>query len=166
MLAIAEPVTMDQGVRDQYSNIDFNEYHYDTFHHLPYSTFESNPLILGAAIDPMTNAYMKVLAFQNGIDQPPSTIASSVSAPSIPSASSSNVGSPYSGPIHTMPQQDSWATQQHLELAMDPTIINGDGFGYDLATTDFEPELKFELQDKSAGVGMSPTHSSASHVVH
>src|SRR5689334_17496814 len=73
-----------------------------SFHPLPYSIFD-NPAMFATA--PTQSLKQEMHHFQ---DLPPALIPSGSSAQSIPSASSSTVGSPYSGPSHTISSQDAY----------------------------------------------------------
>ena len=68
----------------------------------------------------------------------PPALISTASNPSIPSASSSTVGSPYSGPVN-MVAQDEYNTAMSHGLGVFPTIVGQDGF--DFANSGFETEL-------------------------
>lgn len=80
---------------------------------------------------------------------PPSAF-SSASGRSLPSASSSTVGSPYSGHSHLALPQDSWmGSAETLDLA--PTIVNPDSFAPEFVGATLEPDFSFGAHDKLPG---------------
>ncbi|RMZ90780.1 hypothetical protein DV736_g1987, partial [Chaetothyriales sp. CBS 134916] len=111
-------------------------------HHLPFSYYDSQSMI--ATVPPPSSTPQRArthsaqsLPFSHPAEMPPALI-STASNPSIPSASSSTVGSPYSGPIH-MPTHDEYNAAMSQSLGAIPTIVNQDAF--DFSSSGFEPEL-------------------------
>lgn len=129
---------------DMYESVDAMS----NFHTLPYSYFE-NPTMFTTTTAPMQSVKPEMHQFQ---DLPPALISSG-SAPSIPSASSSTVGSPYSGPSHTISSQDGYDhTGSSYGLGVLPTIVNHDTFSHDMMGNSMEAELAFEkLPDSFVG---------------
>ncbi|KIW23149.1 uncharacterized protein PV07_11371 [Cladophialophora immunda] len=112
------------------------------FHPLPYSFFD-NPSMFATA--PMQSLKQEMPPFQ---DLPPALISSG-SAASIPSASSSTVGSPYSGPSHTVSSQDGFdRTASSFGLGVMPAIVNHEAFSQDILGTSMEAELSLGSHEK------------------
>lgn len=76
----------------------------------------------------------------------PSCALSTTSAGSVPSASSSSVGSPYSGHIHNVTFPDSWP-ETHMGLGLGPAVMSGDGVFGDFGQAGMEAEM-FYAGDK------------------
>ncbi|RMZ81174.1 hypothetical protein DV737_g2651, partial [Chaetothyriales sp. CBS 132003] len=111
-------------------------------HHLPFSYYESQSMIATAPAQSSTPQRARThsaqsLPFSHPAEMPPALI-STASNPSIPSASSSTVGSPYSGPVH-MPTHDEYNAAMSHSIGAMPTIVNQDAF--DFSSSGFEPEL-------------------------
>ncbi|EXJ57056.1 hypothetical protein A1O7_07400 [Cladophialophora yegresii CBS 114405] len=114
----------------------------NNFHPLPYSFFE-NPSMFATA--PMHSIKQEMHQFQ---DLPPALISSG-SAPSIPSASSSTVGSPYSGPAHMVPSQDGYDhAVASYGLGVMPAIVNHEAFSQDFLGNAMEAELSLSSHEK------------------
>ena len=112
------------------------------FHPLPYSFFE-NPSMFATA--PMHSIKPEMHQFQ---DLPPALVSSG-SAPSIPSASSSTAGSPYSGPSHTFPSQGGYDhTGSSYGLGVMPAIVNQEVFSHDILGSSMESELSLSSHEK------------------
>lgn len=112
------------------------------FHPLPYSFFEHPSMFTTAPMQPIKQ---ELHQFQ---DLPPSLVSSG-SARSVPSASSSTVGSPYSGPSHSIPSQDAYDhTGSSFGLGVMPTIINHDAFSHDLMGSSMESEMSLSSLEK------------------
>ena len=148
----ADPVSMDQGVHDPYSGMAFNGYgSYDSnssFSSLPYGYIDAQSLSTESSQpqgDDLSHPYMK--APYSSAENPPSTL-STASGPSVPSATSSTVGSPYSGPVHTLSYQDVWSTS-HQGLGVDPAIIPNDNYNYGFGTAEFESDIKYAMHNKA-----------------
>lgn len=127
------------------------------FHPLPYSYFE-NPSIFTTA--PIQSIKQEM----HQLHELPPALISSGSAPSIPSASSSTVGSPYSGPSHTISSQDGYDhSGVAYGLGVMPTIVNHDVFSQDLLGASMETELSLTGHDKLSDsfVGESSNLSSS-----
>ncbi|KAK4940138.1 hypothetical protein LTR10_019673 [Elasticomyces elasticus] len=108
------------------------------FHPLPYSYLE-NPSMFTTA--PMPSMKQDIQQFH---ELPPALISSG-SVPSIPSAPSSTVGSPYSGPSHTISSQDGFEHNgAQYGLGMMPTIVNNDAFSHDMMGSCMESELSLD----------------------
>ena len=76
---------------------------------------------------------------------PPSSL-STASGPSVPSASSSTIGSPYSGQ-HSICYPEAWGPSNN-GLGIGPAIVSHDGYLHDVEGYDLEPELSFTITDK------------------
>jgi hypothetical protein len=114
----------------------------NNFHPLPYSFFE-NPSMFATA--PMHSIKQEMHQFH---DLPPALISSG-SAASIPSASSSTVGSPYSGPAHMIPSQDGYDhAAASYGLGVMPAIVNHETFSQDILGTAMEAELSLASHEK------------------
>src|SRR5271163_2496609 len=117
---------------DSYSGLDMNAYasmdSSASFSSLPFSYYESQTLFVEAPQDHLKYGMQRSTssngsakqASQYSSELPPSLL-SSASGPSVHSASSSTVGSPYSGHSHAISNQDSWMSNQGLGL--NPTIV-------------------------------------------
>ncbi|KIW23150.1 hypothetical protein, variant [Cladophialophora immunda] len=129
------------------------------FHPLPYSFFD-NPSMFATA--PMQSLKQEMPPFQ---DLPPALISSG-SAASIPSASSSTVGSPYSGPSHTVSSQDGFdRTASSFGLGVMPAIVNHEAFSQDILGTSMEAELSLGSHEKLPDSFVDPSliHASRSY---
>ncbi|OCT49252.1 putative C2H2 finger domain protein [Cladophialophora carrionii] len=123
---------------DMYESADT----WNKFHPLPYSFFE-NPSMFATA--PMHSIKQEMHQFQ---DLPPALISSG-SAPSIPSASSSTVGSPYSGPAHVIASQDGYDhAVASYGLGVMPAIVNHEAFAQDILGNAMEAELSLSSHEK------------------
>ncbi|KIX01562.1 uncharacterized protein Z518_09288 [Rhinocladiella mackenziei CBS 650.93] len=112
------------------------------FHPLPYS-FLDNPSMFANAPIPSLKQEMHQLH-----ELPPALISSG-HAPSIPSASSSTVGSPYSGPSHTISSQDGYDHHgASYGLGVMPTIVNPETFSQDMLNASMESELSMASHEK------------------
>ena len=157
----ADPVSMDQGVNDPYSGMAFNGYgSYDStssFSSLPYGYIDAQSLSTESTQpsgDDVSHPYMKP-AFSSA-EHPPSTL-STASGPSVPSATSSTVGSPYSGPVHTLSYQDVWSTA-HQGLGVDPAIIPNDNYNYDYGAAEFESDIKYATHNNATEDFVGESH--------
>ncbi|KAL2444628.1 hypothetical protein ABEF95_017126 [Exophiala dermatitidis] len=115
------------------------------FHPLPYPFFENSTLFPSA---PMQTT--KDDMFQ--IRELPPSLVSSDSIPSIASASSSTMGSPYSEPLHTFSSQDGYDHGSSYGLGAMPCIVHQESFQQDLLGESMEAELSLgsdrNLDDK------------------
>ena len=112
------------------------------FHPLPYSFFE-NPSMFATA--PMQAIKQEMHQYQ---DLPPA-LMSSGSAPSIASACSSTVGSPYSGPSHTISSQDGYDhVGSSYGLGVMPAIVNHEAFTQDILGNTVDAELSLSSHEK------------------
>lgn len=120
-------------------NMNFN------FHALPYSYFE-NPSMFATA--PQSLKHEMSL-----IHEMPPALISSGSVPSIPSASSSTVGSPYSGPSHTISSQESFDNPgATYGLGLMPAIAHHDSFSQELMGASMEADFALDkLPDSYVG---------------
>lgn len=144
---------LDKTIQPPYPGLDMEMPYgsYDSipgFHPLPFSYFE-NPTMFASApaqsMKPQISRSQSQNSFnqyqQQSTEMPPALISSASNA-SIPSASSSTVGSPYSGPINTSQAQDTYVDDALSHgLGLLPTIVNQDGFRQDFAGSGFESEL-------------------------
>ncbi|RMZ76162.1 hypothetical protein DV738_g5108, partial [Chaetothyriales sp. CBS 135597] len=114
-------------------------------HHIPFSYYDIQSIIATAPAPSTTTSSpqrartysAQSLPFSHPTEVPPALI-SAASNPSIPSASSSTVGSPCSGPLH-MPTHDEYKAAMSQSLGPVPTIVNQDSF--DLPSSVFEPDF-------------------------
>jgi hypothetical protein len=113
------------------------------FHPMPYSFFE-NPSMFATA--PMQAIKQEMHHFQ---ELPPALVSSSGSAHSIPSASSSTVGSPYTGPSHAIMMQDGYDhSAASFGLGVMPTIVNPEVFSQDILGNAIDAELSLSGHEK------------------
>ena len=105
-----------------------------TYASLPYSYWENSALFVEAPLEDTkydlnrsissTGSFHHIPHIQ--ADHPLSLI-SSTSGPSLPSASSSTVGSPHSGHSHPVSAPESWISAGHFSA--NPVIVNHEDFG-------------------------------------
>lgn len=90
------------------------------------------------------------------------SVLSTASGPSVPSASSSAVGSPYLGHAHAMPYQETW-TDMNAGLGLGgPAILSHEGYGTDFVSSGLDHEVIFPPDKLGANfVGEYPQISSA-----
>jgi hypothetical protein len=106
-----------------------------------YSYFDNPPMF--------ATAPMPIKQELHQLHEMPPALVSSASAPSIASASSSTVGSPYSGPSHTISSQDGYDHNgTSYGLGVMPTIVNHEAFSQDILGHSMESELSFHGHDK------------------
>lgn len=123
-----------------------------TFASLPFSYYENPSLFVEApqkTFDYETRSSSSHSShLQTSNDFPPSLL-SSASGPSIPSASSSTIGSPYSAHAQTVSTQDTW--NSHHGLGFDPAIVNHEVFPSEYMGVGIDSELSFATNDKILG---------------
>jgi hypothetical protein len=125
---------------DMYESMDSMS----TFQTMPYSYFESQSMYAPAPLQTIKQE------MQHYHDLPPALIPSG-SAPSVPSASSSTVGSPFSGPSHTISTHDEheYSGSSYGVGGMMPTIVNHDNFSsQDIMRTSMEGDLSLTSLEK------------------
>ncbi len=128
-------------VMDSYDSVDTMI----NFHTLPYSYFDNASMFVTAP----QSIKQEMPQFH---EMPPALISSG-SVPSIPSASSSTVGSPYSGPSHAISSQDAFDHNgAPYGLGVMPTIVNHDFFSQEMMRASMEADLSLEkLSDSYVG---------------
>lgn len=80
------------------------------------------------------------------LSEPSLSLISSGSGPSLPSASSSTVGSPHSGHSHPISASEPWATAG--SFGVHPAIVNHDGLVSSFGTVDLDHEFAFAATGK------------------
>lgn len=164
---------MDSHITAPYSNpgMDFNDQ--SSFQtHLPY--FDSSTFLLEPPQDPSQHSFYQSVPLNTAskasapqsTEQPPSTF-SSASGPSVPSASSSTIGSPYSNPAQTVSYSEPWMATTHGQthgLGLDPAIATGEDFGTDFSVSEIDQEMDVHPHGKLAAdfVGESTSFPSTS----
>ena len=128
------------------------------FHPLPFSYYENPAMFAPAPAQPMKSAISRshsqnsVHQYQQQTAELPPALISSASNASIPSATSSTVGSPYSGPINTSQAQDSYVNEALSHgLGLLPTIVNQDGFQHDFVGSGFDTDMPMGHDKMIAG---------------
>ena len=140
---------------------------------LPFSFYENPTLFVEAPLEDIKYDLSRSLSSTGSLHQNSHSsnehtlsLISSASGPSLPSASSSTVGSPHSGHSHPISSADSWTSA--INFNAHPAIANSEGFVSDYSGVDFGHEHAFgtatKLQDNFVGkcVDLSsfPTRSS------
>lgn len=137
---------LEQSIQAPYPSLAMDSYEavdpMISFHPLPYSYFE-NPSIFS------TTAPMQMKQEMHQMHDLSRSTISSGSAASTPSASSSTVGSPYSGPSHTIASQDGFDHHHNVAygLGVMPTIVNHESFAQEFGMS-LEAELPIHSHDK------------------
>ncbi|KAJ9500536.1 hypothetical protein H2202_003752 [Exophiala xenobiotica] len=151
--------TLEQNIQAPFPGLDMDTYDsMDTminFHTLPYSYFDDPSMFVTAP----QSIKQEMPQFH---EMPPALISSG-SVPSIPSASSSTVGSPYSGPSHAISSQDAYDHNgAPYGLGVMPTIVNHDFFSQEMMRASMEADLSL---DKLSGSYVDPSliHASRSY---
>jgi hypothetical protein len=149
----------ESNIPDPYPNLDMNPYasldSTASFASLPFSYYENPALFVEAPHDSFPYGLHRSTSSNSSLKQSshsselPPSLLSSASGPSIHSASSSTVGSPFSGYSHPISTQDSWSSSRGLGL--NPTIVNHEGFAADFVGADLEPELAYTTHEKLRG---------------
>ena len=139
----------------QYSDFTMNagSFHNEaTFAALPFSYYE-NPALFVEAPQKTFDYESRSPSTHSSHQQPshdfPPSLLSSASGPSIASASSSTIGSPYSSHAQTTLTQDTWSS--HHGLGFDPAIANHEVFHTEYLGAGIDPELSFATADKVQG---------------
>ena len=147
---------MDSAFHDPYLNQTMSTYApFDStasFNSIPFS-FHDSTTLPSEALPDTADLAMFALQFRRPLNpsSPPSELPpptlSNASAASVPSNTSSAVGSPYSTPAQAVSGQDSWRVDnQGFEVG--PTIINNDGYDPVFGGVDLDSELTFRAQGK------------------
>lgn len=159
-------------VEAPYPGLDMDAYNsYESmgaFQALPFSYMDSTVMYQPVPAQPVkhemlrsTSANSNIQYSQHQHELPPALISSG-SGPSIPSASSSTVGSPYSGPSHTVMSQDSYGNDASYGLGLYPAIVNHEGYSHEFMGAALDHDLPLG-SDKLTGnyVGESADLSSS-----
>lgn len=144
--------SMDPNIHDPYPCLSLNSYDsfgsHASFSSAPGSYFDTPSFIVDAPPDMIkheqyqqTPSGSPSIAPSRSTEHPPSTL-STASGQSVPSASSSAVGSPYSGAAHGVPYQDAWNEMNH-GLGLVPTIVGNDSFVQDFVTSSMDSDIIF-----------------------
>lgn len=123
-----------------------------TFAALPFSYYENPSLFVEAppkAFDYESSSPSAHSSQQQTSHDFPPSLLSSASGPSVASASSSTIGSPYSVHAQTVSTQDAWASQHGL--GFDPTIVSHEVFAPEYVGAGIDLELSFATSDKIHG---------------
>ncbi|ERF73621.1 hypothetical protein EPUS_00874 [Endocarpon pusillum Z07020] len=122
------------------------------FNSIPFS-FQDSTSLHSEALPDNADLAMLALQFRRPLnpssppsDLPPPTL-SNASAASIPSNTSSAVGSPYSTHAQAVSGQDSWRVDNQV-FEVGPTIINNDGYDAVFGGVDLDSELTLRAQGK------------------
>jgi hypothetical protein len=142
-----QPYSSDENtsIHPPYPGLDMDSFNYSDsttgFHPLPFSYFDNPGMFASAPAQSMKPQMTRTISNNSAMHQ---YHHSSDAAPGlISSASSSTVGSPYSGPLHTdsmYNHNDAFNTELLSHgLGLLPTIVNQDSYTHEFAG--FEPEL-------------------------
>ena len=128
------------------------------FHPLPISYYENPTMFASAPAQTMksqitrSHSQNSVHQYQQQNSELPPALISSASNASIPSATSSTVGSPYSGPINTSQAQNSYVNEALSHgLGLLPTIVNQDGYQHDFVGSGFDTDMPMGHDKMIAG---------------
>ena len=142
-------------VQEHYLDLNMNNESFQnaaTFASLPFSYYENPSLFVEApqnTFDYETRSHSSHSSHQQILHDFPPSLLSSASGPSIASASSSTIGSPYSVHAQTVSSQDTW--RSHHGLGFDPAIVNHEVFPPEYVGAGIDPELSFATSDKLHG---------------
>jgi hypothetical protein len=148
-----QPFGYESNFHDSYADPSMNSYSafepIHSFTHLPYSTYESPSFYMDTPLEGFKSEMQRSSsstgslkpASHHSSELPPSTL-SSASGHSIPSASSSTVGSPYSGHAHSFPHQESWINPNE-GLGLGSALVNQEAYYQGFVGTDLDSELAF-----------------------
>jgi hypothetical protein len=154
----AQPFGFDSIFHDSYPDLSMNSYSsFDSipsFAPLPYSTYENPSLCVDTPPECFQSEMHRSSSLNGSLkpsshhssELPPSTL-SSASGHSIPSASSSTVGSPYSGHAHSFSHQESWVNPNE-GLGLSSTLVNQEAYYQGFVGTDLDSELAFGSHEK------------------
>jgi hypothetical protein len=141
--------------QEHYSDLNMNDESFHnaaTFASLPFSYYENPSLFVEASQKPFDYEFRSPSSHsshqQTSHDCPPSLL-SSASGPSVASASSSTIGSPYSVHAQTVSSQDTWNSQ--YGLGFDPAIVNHEVFASEYVGAGIDPDLSFAANEKIHG---------------
>jgi hypothetical protein len=154
----AQPFGFDSSFHDSYPDLSMNSYcSFDSIHSiapLPYSTYENPSFYVETPPESFTPEMHRSSSLNGSLrpsshhssELPPSTL-SSASGHSIPSASSSTVGSPYSGHAHSFSHQEAWVNPSE-GLGLSHALVNQEAYYQGFVETDLDSELAFRSHDK------------------
>lgn len=149
---------MDSAFHDPFLNQSMSSYHsFDStasFGSIPFSFYDSNSL---SAEAPSETTNLTMFASQSDHPfHPPSPrpellppTLSNASAASIPSNTSSTVGSPHSTHAQAISGHESWSTGNQ-GLGIGPTIISNDNYDQCFGGVDLDAEMTFNMHGKVA----------------
>jgi hypothetical protein len=150
----AQPFGVDSGLHDSYTDFSMNSYSpFDSMHSftpLPYSTYDHPSFYVDTPPESFKsemhqssplNGSLKPSSHHSS-ELPPSTLSHS-----IPSASSSTVGSPYSGHAQSLSHQESWVNP-HEGLGLSPALVSQEAFYHGFVGSELDSELTFGSHDK------------------
>jgi hypothetical protein len=156
-----QPFGYDSGFHDSYADLSMNSYSaFEPIHGfapLPYSTYENPSFYMDAPPEGFKSEMQRSSSLTGSLkpashhssELPPSTL-SSASGHSIPSASSSAVGSPYSGHAHSFSHHESWVNSNE-GLGLGSALVNQEAYYQGFVGTDLDSELAFGPHDKLSG---------------
>ncbi len=143
----------DSSIYEPRPALSMNSHHsFDTYHNVasfPYSIYENPSLYVDAPQDSYRFEMHRSASFNTGLKpashhsaELPSSTLSSASGQSVPSASSSTVGSPYSSHAHTLSQQETWINSNE-GLGLGPAIVSHEGDIQGFVTGDLDSDFTF-----------------------
>lgn len=156
--ASAFPFGTETAFDDPYLSHSMNAYgSFDStpsFESMPFPFYDSNTVSSGAAPDTMNLSFFAAhparpfnQSFSRSELPPPAL--SNASAASIPSNTSSRVGSPYSSHAQPVSGPEPWSAGNH-GFGIGPTIINNEGYDQSFGGVDLGSEMTFSIHGKVA----------------
>jgi hypothetical protein len=154
-----QPFGYESDFYDSYADPSMNSYSvFDPIHSfasLPYSTYESPSFYMDTLPEGFKSEMQRSSSLTDSLkpasrhssELPPSTLSSG-SGHSIPSASSSAVGSPYSGHAHSFSHQESWVNPSEGLGLGSSALVNQEAYYQGFVGTDLNSELVFGSRDK------------------
>jgi hypothetical protein len=156
-----QPFGYDLGFHDSYPDLSMNSYGaFESVHGfalLPYSTYENPSFYMDTPPEGFKSEMQRSSSLTGSLkpashhsSELPRSTLSSASGHSIPSASSSTVGSPYSGHAHSFSHHESWVNSNE-GLGLGSALVNQEAYYQGFVGTDLDSELAFGPHDKLSG---------------
>src|SRR2546423_9092147 len=153
-----QPFGHNSGFHDSYLDLSMNSFSaFEPVHGfapLPYSTYENPSFYMDTPPEGFKSEMQRSSSLTGSLrpashhsSELPSSTLSSASGHSIPSASSSAVGSPYSGHAHTSSHHESWVNSNE-SLGLGSALVNQEAYYQGFVGTDLNSELAFGPHDK------------------
>lgn len=155
--------TAESNVQAPYPGLDMDSFNFSesmaNFHPLPFSFFENPTMFASAPAQSLKPQMTRSVSSNSNVQQYPHH-SCEVAPGLVSSASSSTVGSPYSGPMHPDTLQntgDAFSTEVLSQgLGLLPTIVNQDGYTQEFVGTGFDADMPMG-HDKLNGNFVDPS---------